>query len=343
MRALGSSNIRIGPLGLGCAALGELFSRVSEKNAHSVLDTAWLRGVRYFDTAPLYGHGLSEHRLCSFFFTKPRSDFVVSTKVGRLLSAPVNFARRKRDDWIGGFEFESRFDYSFDAILRSYEDSQQRLGLARIDILLIHELDLSTHGNHETVEHHFRVLESNGFRALSDLRRSGAVGAIGAGLNDRGMVRRFLKAFDLDVILLALDYTLLNHPALHRDLPACAERGVSVIAAGVFNSGIGASGAVPGALFNYAPATPEILARVRAIEAICARHGVSLSAASLQFPLGHKSVACVLPGADSAQQVMRNLADFGRFIPQAFWSELKSAGLVNTTAPSPASRTVSNG
>ncbi len=293
-------------------------------------------GIRYFDTAPEYGAGLSEHRLGRFLRDRPRSDYILTTKVGRLLRAPHDPAGFRREMWVGGLDFEPHFDYGHDAILRSVEDSYQRLGLNRIDALLIHDLDQSTHGTQPVVNGHLQALREGGFRALADLRTAGIIAAIGAGLNDSGMVLRLLEEFDLDFFLLATQYTLLDHKILKVELPACAKQGVSVIAAGIFNSGILASGPIDGAYYNYVLAGPEIMARVRRIEEICRRHGVPLPAAALQFPLAHPAVVSMVVGANGPAQVVSNLSNLRHLIPSAFWAELKAADLLRADAPVPA-------
>jgi D-threo-aldose 1-dehydrogenase len=309
--------------------------QVDDAAAQAVLQAAWGGGVRYFDTAPEYGFGLSEHRVGQFLRHCPCSEFMLSTKVGRLLHAPRDVAKYRKTFWTGGLDFDFRFDYGYDAIMRSVEDSYQRLGLNRVDMLLIHDLDLFTHGSQLRVDAHLHRLLTGGWRALSELRASGLIRAIGAGLNDAGTILPLLDATDLDFILLAMRYTLLEHDTLDVELPRCAERGVGLVIGGVFNSGITATGAVPGAYYNYAPATAEIMQRVERIEAVCRRHNVDLPAAALQFPLGHSSVAAVIPGALNAKQVERNLAHFHQPIPAEFWAELKAEKLIRRDVPTP--------
>ena len=219
--------------------------------------------------------------------------------------------------------------------MRSVEDSYQRLGMNRIDMLLIHDLDVFTHGSQLQVDAYVHQLLTGGWRALAELRSNGVIRAIGAGLNDTGTILRLLEATDLDFILLAMRYTLLEHDRLDVELPRCAEKGVSLVIGGVFNSGITATGAVPGAYYNYQPATAETMQRVVRIEAVCRRHNVDLPAAALQFPLGHPSVAAVIPGALNGTQVERNLAHFRQPIPAAFWTELKAEKLIRVDAPVP--------
>jgi D-threo-aldose 1-dehydrogenase len=332
-RRLGRSPLEVTTIGMGCAPLGELFVRVDDATAQATLQEAWDGGIRYFDTAPEYGLGLSEHRVGQFLRSRPRNEFLLSTKVGRLLHAPWDVAKYKKVFWTGGLDFEFRFDYGYDAIMRSMEDSFQRLGLNRVDVLLIHDLDVFTHGSQLQVDAHLTQLLTGGWRALVDLRAGGMIGAIGAGLNDAGMMLRLLETTDLDFFLLAMRYTLLEHDTLDVELPRCVEKGVGLVIGGVFNSGISATGAVPGATYNYAPATPEIMRRVARIEAVCRRHDVPLPAAALQFPLGHPAVAAVIPGAISPAQVAANIAGVRQKIPTDFWAELKREKLIRADAP----------
>jgi D-threo-aldose 1-dehydrogenase len=334
-RRLGRIDLEPTMIGLGCAPLGELFVRVDDATASATLRAAWDGGVRYFDTAPEYGFGLSEHRAGDFLRLRLRNEFLLSTKVGRLLHAPRDLTKYKKVFWTGGLDFEFHFDYSYEAIMRSMEDSFQRLGMNRIDMLLIHDLDVTTHGSQAQVDAHMAALLTGGFRALADLRAAGWIRAIGAGLNDAGMMLRFLEATDLDFFLLATKYTLLEHDTLEVELPCCLEKGVGLVIGGVFNSGIAATGAVPGAYYNYAPAASEIMQRVSRIEAVCGRHNVPLPAAALQFPLGHPSVAAVIPGAFNREQVAANLASARHPIPGAFWEELKAEKLIRADAPTP--------
>ena len=256
-RRLGRSSVEVDTIGMGCAPLGELFVQVDDASAQAALGAAWDGGVRYFDTAPEYGFGLSEHRVGQFLRQRPRSEFVLSTKVGRLLHAPRDVTRYRKTFWTGGLDFDYRFDYSYDAIMRSVEDSYQRLGMNRVDMLLIHDLDVFTHRTQVQVDAYLHQLLTGGWRALAELRANGVIRAIGAGLNDAKTIPRLLEATDLDFILLAMRYTLLEHDTLDLELPRCAEKGVSLVIGGVFNSGVTATGAVPGAYYNYQPATAE--------------------------------------------------------------------------------------
>ncbi len=322
-------------MGFGGAPLGDLFERITEAEADSTIGAAWNAGLRYFDTAPWYGRGQSEHRFGRYLYRQPRSGYVLSTKVGRVLTAPHDSEHFDHGFWAGGLPFEHRFDYSYDGIMRAFEDSQQRLGITRVDLLLIHDLDFWHHATEAKVSAYLAQLFTGGLRALSELKAAGRIRGIGAGINELGMMPRFLDLFDIDFFLVALRYTLMEQETLDLELPRCAERGVGIVVGGVLNSGILATGAVPGAKYNYADATPEALAKVAGIEAICRRHDVPLLAAALQFPLGHPSVAAVIPGAISPLQVAANIENFRHPIPPDLWAELKAEKLLRSDAPVP--------
>lgn len=334
-RALGRTDVRLTQLGFGGASIGELFVKVQEEDALACLRAAWDAGIRYFDTAPWYGRGLSELRTGAGLRDRPRDEYVLSTKVGRWLRAPADPGRFSTAPWTGGLRFEVIFDYSYDGIMRSYEQSQLRLGLTRYDLAIVHDLDLLYHAPEWRLAAYFGQLATSGFRALSELKASGLIRGIGAGINALGLIPRFLDLFDMDFFLVAMPYTLLHQEVLHEEFPRCVERGVGFVIGAVFSSGILATGAVPGAHYNYAPAPPDILERVRRIEAVCARHGVPLAAAALQFPLGHPNVASVIPGASRPAQVERNVAAFRHPIPGDLWAELKAEGLLCEDAPVP--------
>jgi D-threo-aldose 1-dehydrogenase len=339
LRPLGRSEISLPQLGFGGAPLGELFTKVSEADAEATLAAAWDAGVRYYDTSPWYGLGQSEHRIGRFLYRQPRNEVLLSTKVGRLLTPPVSprdsGSRGAAVAWSGGLDFEYHFDYGYDAVMRSYEDSLQRLGMTRVDILVIHDLDFWHHASEPRVAAYLGQLATGGYRALAELKAAGRIGAIGAGINELGMIPRFVESFDLDFFLLALRYTLGEHSALERELPLCTERGIGLIIGAVFSSGLYATGPIPGARFNYHVATAEELERVRRIEAVCKRHGVPLAAAALQFPLHHPLVASVIPGAFRPEQVTDNVRYMRHEIPDALWAELKQEKLISPGAPTP--------
>jgi len=334
-RKLGKTGVSLTQLGFGGAPLGELFVRVDEATAAATLQAAWDAGVRYFDTAPYYGRGLSEIRTGRFLDNKPRSEFVLSSKVGRWFFPPANPDSFDTGFWAGGLRFDHVHDYSYDGVMRSYEQSQMRLGMNRIDLLLIHDLDFWFHTTEAKVAAYLGQLFTSGWRALDELRSHGLIRGIGAGINELGMMPRFLDAVGLDFFLVALRYTLMEQDVLEAEFPYCERAGVGVVVGGVYNSGITATGAVAGAKYNYADATPEVMERVRRIEAICKAHRTPLAAAALQFPLAHPIVASVIPGAISPDQVRQNVENFSHEIPAALWSDLKRDGLLSERAPTP--------
>ncbi len=334
-RLLGRTGVKVTPLGFGGAPLGELYRRLPEETAQGTIAAAYGSGIRYFDTSPWYGHGLSEHRLGHFLRNQARESFVLSTKVGRLYSRPRGGEGLEASLWAGGLPFVPRFDYTYDGVMRSYEDSQQRLGLNRVDLLLIHDLDFQYHKTEEAVDRYMRELDEGGLKALDELRTAGEIKGIGAGINQTGMVPRFLERSDIEFFLIAMPYTLLDQAPLDEELPGCADRGVGIVIGSPFASGILATGAVEGAKYNYAPAGAEVLEKVRRIESVCGRHDVPLAAAALQFPLGHPSVAAVIPGAVAADEVRTNVRMMGIDIPAGLWRELKAEGLLRADAPTP--------
>ncbi len=322
-------------LGFGGAAIGNLYAAVSDLEARQTLEAALDAGVRYFDTAPHYGFGLSETRLGATL--AGRSDVLVSSKVGRKL-VPTQAGPGERHGFVDAAPFEPVFDYSYDAVMRSWEESRLRLGRDRIDILLAHDLGRQTHGD----DHPARLREffEGGYRAMRALRDAGAVGAIGLGVNEQAICEEALKHGDFDFFLLAGRYTLLEQSPLDSFLPLCATRGVKIIVGGPFNSGVLVEGVGTGrpVHYNYAPAPPEIIDRVRRLEAVCTSHGVALAAAALQFPLAHPGVASVIPGMGSPAQVRQAMTWLTASIPDALWRDLRSEGLLHSDAPTPGER-----
>lgn len=334
-RKLGRSDVMVPQFGFGGAPLGDLFVKVSEADATATLDAAWNAGVRYYDTAPWYGRGQSEHRIGRALYDKPRKDVILSTKVGRVLQAPPNPETFDRGMWTGGLSFDVKWDYTYDGIMRAYEDSLQRLGMTRIDILIIHDLDWWHHKTDALVNAYLAQLGASGFRALQELKAAGLIGAIGAGVNELRTIPAFLEMVDLDFFMLALRYTLGEQDTLDAELPACAKRGVGFITAGVFSSGLYATGPVPGAKYNYNDATPAELERAGRIKAVADRYGVPLAAVALQFPLHHPLAASVIPGAFRPEHVEHNLKLFRHEIPADLWRELKHEKLIREDAPTP--------
>lgn len=331
---IGGTGLAVTALGLGGAPLGNLLAEVGEDAAEGAIDAAYDAGIRLFDTAPLYGHGLSEHRMGRALRHAPRGDYVLSTKVGRLLK-PQAPDRVDGKEFRNPLPFEVVYDYSYDGVMRSFEDSLQRLGLSRIDMLLIHDVDVWTHGTKEASDGRIAEVMEGGYRAMAKLRAEGTIKAIGAGLNEWQPCQRLAELGDFDCFLLAGRYTLLEQDALESFLPLCQARGISIVIGGPFNTGILATGAVEGAYYDYAPPPPPVMERVARIEAVCGRHDVPLAAAALQFPLGHSAVAAVIPGARSADEVMRSVALFSAPIPADLWQELRAEGLLRADAPAP--------
>ncbi len=325
-RPAGRGGLTVTELSFGAAQIGNLVTAMTGRDAIDAVDAAWSAGIRYFDTAPHYGLGLSERRLGTALDRRPRDEFVVSTKVGRLL-VPDPAGTPGRDT--EGFDVPATWrrvrDYSRDGVLRSLDDSRARLGLHRIDIAFVHDPD-----------DHYRAALEGAFPALEQLRRDGLITSYGAGMNQSALLAQFVRHTDLDIVMLAGRYTLLEQGALEDLLPLCQERNVSVIAAGVFNSGLLANDRPgPHATYNYAPAPAELVDRVNQIAGICERFGTTLSAAAAQFPLAHPAVASVCLGMRSPWQVRRNAALLGAAIPVELWPALKSAGLLREDAPTP--------
>src|ERR671912_374159 len=301
-RRLGATALEVTALGFGTAPIGGFRATMPDRDAVSVVDEAWDQGVRLFDASPFYGYGRSELRVGAALRDRPREDFVISTKIGRVMrplrpGEPPSEGMRQ-----GGLPgFVPAFDYGYDGVMRSVEQSCLRLGIAHLDVLLVHDVDFWTIRDREVLEQRFRTVMDSGYRALDELRRSGVVGAIGCGLNEAEMCLRFARAGDFDCMLLAGRYTLLEQGAVAELLPFCESRGVGIVLGGPFNSGILAGPVREGAWHDYAPAPPALLDRARRIETVCSRHGVPLPAAALQFPPAHPPVASVIPGALAAR------------------------------------------
>jgi D-threo-aldose 1-dehydrogenase len=325
--------LQFSPLGFGSAPLGNLYSAISNDTALETLDEAWKQGLRYYDTAPLYGYGLAETRVGAFLHECPRKSYVLSTKVGRLLE---RCAPDQRDGIGKFFDVPSRrviYDYSYDGVMRSFETSFERLGLDRIDIVYGHDIDIFTHGSPEASGRRVREFLDGGVKALTELRDQGVVGAIGIGVNEWEVCETVARNADVDLFLLAGRYTLLEQESLETFLPLCESKGMGLVVGGPFNSGILATGAKPGAYFNYQPAPPAILERVAKIERVCAVHGVNMRDAALQFPLMHPCVVSVIPGAVTASEVRSNVDSMRAPIPAKLWTDLKSEGLLRADAP----------
>ena len=317
---IGSTGLEVARIGLGGAPMGGLFTDVASKDAFGILKTAYESGMKYFDTAPLYGSGKSESYYGTFLPSVQRSEFVISTKVGRVLNKTDKSP--KDEVYVNLPEVEVKFDYSRDGILRSIEDSLRRLKLDKIDIALVHDPD----------DHYEEVL-NEAFPALFDLRSEGVITAIGAGMNQWEMMSDFAKEADIDCFLLAGRYTLLDHSGLEEFLPLCESKGISVILGGPFNSGILASDLRSPTTYFYQNASQEIIGKARRIKDICDIYSVDLKAAALQFGLMHPAVVSTIPGARSSSEVIENIDMIGVDIPPGVWDELKSEDLIPSNAP----------
>ena len=324
---MGMKRSRLGSLdvtsiGLGSAPLGGLFTPVSDADAQGTMERAWSAGIRFFDTAPLYGFGLAERRLGAFLRQQPRDSYVISTKVGRLLRTPDG-AAAEDEHYKGTPRERPVFDFSHDGVMRSVEESLARLGLDRVDVLLVHDPD----------DHHDDAV-TGAFRALQRLRSEGTVKAIGAGMNQSEMLVRFAEAVPVDCFLLAGRYTLLDQGALNALFPICKARKIGILLGGIYNSGILANPHA-GAKFNYEDADAALVARALALDELCRRHGTELKAAAYQFCMAHPAVTVAVMGARNAAEVADNIAMSERTVPQAFWQELRAKNLVDARAPLP--------
>jgi D-threo-aldose 1-dehydrogenase len=338
-RKLGRSGIEVSAIGFGAAPLGDLYDRLDETTSQATVAAAIAAGITLLDTSPHYGNGLSELRCGAGLRGVARDRYVLSTKVGRFMNPLVHGGTAvgvgvAAPGFAGGSPHKAIVDYSYDGAMRSLEQSLLRLGLDRIDILLIHDVDVWTHGK-DAIEGRFKEAMEGAYRALDTLRSERTVKAIGVGINEVEMCERFAAAGDFDVMLLAGRYSLLEQEALGNFLPLALRKGIGLMLGGVFNSGILATGAVAGARYNYRPAPPEILARVGRIDEVCRAHGVKLADAALRFPLGHEAVGSVVLGAVTPLEVERNVASLGAAIPSALWADLKTTGLLRSDAPVP--------
>jgi D-threo-aldose 1-dehydrogenase len=340
MRALGRRRLPVSVIGFGSAPLGDLYAKLDEATAIATVEAAVAAGIALFDTSPHYGNGLAEHRCGAGLRSVARDSYVLSTKVGRWMDplrpgGTAVGAGAAAPGFAGGLPHKAIIDYSYDGAMRAFEQSLLRLGVERIDILLIHDVDVWTHGE-AAIEARFKEAMEGAYVALAKLRQEGVVKAIGVGLNEARMCERFARAGDFDTMLLAGRYSLLEQAALDGFMPLAAQKGIDLMLGGVFNSGILATGAVPGARYDYKPAPPDILAKVARIEAVCRAHGTGLADAALRFPLGHEAVASVVLGAVSPKEVARNVSSLAVPIPPGLWSDLKAEGLMRPDAPAPA-------
>lgn len=337
-RSIGRTGLNVPELGFGAASMGNLYAPVADIDARAAIDAALAAGLRYVDTAPHYGRGLSERRVGEALRLQP--DAIVSTKVGRLMDPDATVVDdRERDGFRSPMPFRMRYDYSYDGILRSHEHSLQRLGLAKVDLLYVHDIGRYTHG--DAADGYWRQLtDGGGLKALERLRDEGVIAGFGVGVNEIQTCLDVMKEARLDAILLAGRYTVLEQDALDALFPACTAVGTAIVIGGPYNSGILATGTRRAGTihYDYGPAPEAVIAKVARIEAIADRHGVRLPAAALAFVLAHPLVASVIPGIGSAERVAQTVALYHEAIPADFWAELKNEGLLRADAPVPESR-----
>jgi D-threo-aldose 1-dehydrogenase len=330
---LGNGGLSFTELGFGAAPLGNLFRAITDDDAHAILEAAWAGGVRYFDTAPLYGLGLSETRLNWFLRGKSRDEYVLSSKIGRLLRAVPPGRGDGAGKWIDVPSRQEVYDYGYDGTMRSLEFSLERLGVDRIDILYAHDLDIFNHGTPEALQARLDEFMAGGYQALVALRDQGVIRAFGAGLNEWQPCQWLLERGDFDIFLLAGRYTLLEQEAQASFLPLAQERGVGIVVGGPYNSGILAVGPKPGVHYNYAPAPDWVLTKAARLQKVCSAHGVRLVDTAFQFPLRHPAVVSVIPGGQGVAEMAANLKAATAVIPPALWQELKAEGLLRADAP----------
>jgi D-threo-aldose 1-dehydrogenase len=333
LRRVGSTDLSLPPFGFGSAHLGGLYNRVSGDMAKLTLDAAWTAGVRFFDTSPYYGRGLAEHRLGSCLIDKPRDEFVLTTKIGRYFRRPGDLRSFDRAPWGGGLNMEIVWDYSYEGVMRSYEQSLLRLGLDTIDGLLIHDPEAEIHGDRHAQR--MRDMADSGIRALEELKRGGQIKAIGMGLNATASLETIAPMVKLDFVIVAMPYTLLDQSALAKGMQRCIDQDISIVIGSPYASGILATGPGPAAHYRYDTAAEDIQNKVRRIQEVCAAHGVNLKAAALQFPLAHPAVVSVIPGGARPEEVTENIAMASAPIPARFWASLKTEGLIDPNAPVP--------
>jgi D-threo-aldose 1-dehydrogenase len=332
-RQAGKTTLQLPPFGFGTAHLGGMYSRPSGEVARATLQAAWDGGVRFYDTAPYYGLGLSEHRTGNFLMDQPRDQFILTTKIGRYFKRPADPTTFDRGGWGGGLNMEIVWDYSYDGVMRSYEQSLLRLGLDTIDALFIHDPEPAGHGEHHAAR--MKDMATTGIKALEELKSSGQIKAIGMGMNAADSLVNIAPLVPLDFCIVAMPYTLLDQGSLNTGMKRCLDEGISVVIGAPYASGILATGPIEGARYAYGFADEATKEKTRRIMAVAARHGVSLQAAALQFPLAHPTVVSVIPGGAKPEEVTSNLRYLTEVIPAAFWAELKAQGLIVADAPVP--------
>lgn len=329
-RQVGKTSLYVTELGFGAASIGNLYRETSDSETQAVMKKCWDLGIRFFDTAPEYGHGLAERRMGDALRTHPSDQYVLSTKVGDLLYAQPN-KTAPENKFINKLNFFLKHDYSYDGIMRCFEDSTQRLGLSDIDLLLIHDLDPVIHK--AAFESHFKTFVESGYKALESLRAGGAIKAIGLGVKDADVCARAMDSGRYDCFMLERNYTLLEQPALTNFLPRCEKEDISIFIAGPFASGILATGPVKNANFHHKEADQAILNRVTQMQKICNDFNVPLAAAAIQFPLMHPAISSVVVGSRSAERMQQNVDFYNMDIPTQLWATLKDHAIIPKEAP----------
>ena len=331
-RQAGKTTLQLPPFGFGTAHLGGMYSRVSGELAHATMQAAWDAGVRLYDSAPWYGRGLCEHRAGDFLIDRPRDEFIITTKVGRYFKRPADPRTFDKAPWGGGLAMEVVWDYGYDGVMRAYEQSLMRLGLDTIDALFIHDPEAHVApGGPKLTD----LTDGGGMRALEELKASGQIKAIGMGMNAADSLVNIAPLVPLDFCIVAMPYTLLEQGTLNTGMQRCIDEGISVVIGAPYASGILATGPIEGARYAYGFADEATKAKTRGIQAVAARHGVSLQAAALQFPLAHPAVVSVIPGGAKPEEVTSNVKYLTEAIPPDFWAELKAEGLIVADAPVP--------
>lgn len=332
-RKLGNTDIKVSVLGFGSAPLGDIYEYLDDGVAVSTVETAAQLGITFFDTAPLYGQGMAEHRVGTGLRRAKSKEYILSTKIGRILK-PAPYGRTRTSRFVGGLNFDIVHDYSYDGTMRSFENSLMRLGIPKIDILLIHDADPWAHGPEEGPQR-YREAMTGAYYALNQLRSEGIIKAIGFGTNDPIYAAKFLRDGDFDCFLIAGRYSLLEQPSLNEVLPLAMSKNVGVILGGVFNSGILATGVISNPKYNYTTAPKNILEKVRKIEAVCRSYSVPLPTAAMHFCLGHPQVSSLALGAVSPDEIKSNISAIKTTVPKSLWSDLKTEGLLENSAPTP--------
>ena len=325
-RKLGKTDIELSAIGFGGAPIGDLFENLQDENCYKVLENCYESNINHFDTSPYYGNGLSEQRLGYFLKKMPKNKYYVSTKVGRYLT-PEKEENINRGKWAGGLNFVPNIDYSYDGVMKSFEQSLDRLGTSKIDVCLIHDVDRYTHG--DEVDHYFKIAMSGAYKALTKLKEEKIIKAIGIGVNDADVCKRFAEAGDFDCMLLAGRYTLLDQSALDDCIPIAQERNIGIILGGVFNSGILAKGIGEDITYFYQTIPDNIKKKYNEISIICERYDVSVSSVALQFCYANKNISSMVIGMDREEQINHNISSLSKKVPNDLWQELKNKNIID--------------